>query len=153
MTPRWGSTDAITSPHPAERRYDGFDVIRIAAASAVAVADVATPEPPPPTVPAIASSQETDDANNTLVTISGCLESTVEGDRFRLTDTEGVDAPKARGWRSGFLKRRPAPVALVEPPDRLALRQYVGRRVAATGQLTNRDLHVRSLEPVGTSCR
>lgn len=122
----------------------------IAAASLVSVA-VAPPEPPP-TVPTLDSSEERDDASQTLVTISGCLESTVEGDRFRLTDTEGADAPKARGWRSGFLKRRPAPVTLVEPPDRLALGQYVGRRVAATGQLTNRDLHVRSLEPVGASC-
>jgi hypothetical protein len=41
---------------------------------------------------------------------------------------------------------------LVEPPDRHALTTNVGRRVAATGQLTSRDLKVASLRVVGSSC-
>ena len=43
-----------------------------------------------------------------MVTITGCLEVSTSGDTFRLTDTEGVDAPKSRSWRSGFFKKRGA---------------------------------------------
>jgi hypothetical protein len=86
------------------------------------------------------------------VTITGCLEVSVNRDEFRLTDTEGVDAPRSRGWRTGFLKKRSAPVALVEPPDRLALQTHVGRRVAATGLLTSHDLKVSALRVVGPLC-
>jgi hypothetical protein len=86
------------------------------------------------------------------VTITGCLETTVDEDRFRLTDTEGADAPKARSWRSGFLTKRSAPVELIDLSDPLGARKYVGHRVVATGLLTSRALRVRSLESVGTSC-
>ena len=86
------------------------------------------------------------------VTITGCLEISVDQDEFRLTETEGVDAPRSRSWRTGFLKKRSAPVALVEPPDRLALQTHVGRRVAATGLLTSHDLRVSALRVVGPTC-
>jgi hypothetical protein len=86
------------------------------------------------------------------VTITGCLEVSVDQDDFRLTDTQGADAPRSRSWRTGFLKKRSAPVALVEPPDRLALQKEVGRRVAATGLLTSHDLKVSALRVVGPSC-
>jgi hypothetical protein len=86
------------------------------------------------------------------VTITGCLEVSVNQDEFRLTDTEGVDAPKSRSWRTGFLKKRSAPVALVDAPDRLALQTHVGRRVSATGLLTSHDLKVSALRVVGPSC-
>jgi hypothetical protein len=88
----------------------------------------------------------------TPVTITGCLETSVDRDDFRLTDTEGVDAPRSRSWRTGFLKKRSAPVALVEPLDRLALQSHVGRRVAATGLLTSHDLRVNELRDVGSAC-
>jgi len=86
------------------------------------------------------------------VTITGCLETTVDEIEFRLTDTEGADAPKARSWKSGFLKKSPAPVALVDLSDPAGLRKYVGRRVAATGLLTSGELRVRSFRPAGASC-
>jgi len=86
------------------------------------------------------------------VTMTGCLESTVDEAEFRLTDVEGADAPQARSWRSGFLKKRPAPVALVELSDPHALRKYVGRRVVATGLLTSGELRVRSFRSAGASC-
>jgi hypothetical protein len=88
----------------------------------------------------------------TPVTITGCLEVSVDRDDFRLTDTEGADAPRSRSWRTGFLKKRATPVALVEPPDRLTLQTQVGRRVAATGLLTSHDLRVNSLRVVGPAC-
>jgi hypothetical protein len=98
------------------------------------------------------ASTTTPDTVSQSVTLSGCLEATVAGDQFRLTDTDGADAPKARGWRSGFLKKRSAPVDLVELSDPVGLRKYVGLRVTATGLLTNRELRVRSLQAAGTSC-
>jgi hypothetical protein len=88
----------------------------------------------------------------TPVTITGCLEISVNRDEFRLTDTDGADAPRSRSWRTGFLKKRSTPVALVEPPDRRALQTHVGRRVAATGLLTSHDLQVSALRVVGPAC-
>jgi len=86
------------------------------------------------------------------VTITGCLEISTDDEQFRLTETEGAEALKSRSWRTGFLKKRSPPIALVEPPDRLAMRALVGKRVAATGLLASRELKVRSLRLVGTGC-
>ena len=86
------------------------------------------------------------------VTLTGCLEISVDRDEFRLSDTDGVDAPKSRSWRTGFLKKRSTPLALVEPPDPHGLQIQVGKRVAATGLLTDRGLKVSSVVVVGSSC-
>ena len=101
--------------------------------------------PPPP--PAVSASTGT--IGVAPVTITGCLEVSVSDDEYRLTDTEGVDAPKSRSWKTGFLKRRAAPVSLIEPSDRTALRKAVGRRVAATGTLNSHDLRLTGLRVVG----
>ena len=106
----------------------------------------AVPESIPPP-PSSASA-----ANLSPVTITGCLEISIEGDEFRLADTEGADAPKSRSWRTGFLRKQTAPVALVGAPDSLALEKSVGKRVAATGLLTNRELQVSSLRVVSPFC-
>jgi hypothetical protein len=103
---------------------------------------VTAPAPPPLTTETDARAQ---------VTITGCLEASAK-DRFRLTDTEGANAPKARSWRSGFLKRRSAPVDLVGAPDVGALQTQVGRRVAVTGVQANRELKVSSVRLVSPSC-
>jgi len=89
---------------------------------------------------------------NRAVTISGCLEMTVDEGQFRLSDTDGTDAPKARSWRSGFLKKGSAPVELLEFSDAPTLRSYVGHRVLATGLLSGRQLRVRSVQATGSSC-
>jgi hypothetical protein len=86
-----------------------------------------------------------------IVTLTGCLEMSTDQQDFRLTDTEGADAPKSRSWHSGFLQKRSVPVAL-EAPGSFALKGDVGRRVAATGVLSGRALTVRSLRVVGASC-
>jgi hypothetical protein len=91
-------------------------------------------------------------ASEPAVTIAGCLEESIDDARFRLSDTEGAAAPKSRGWRSGFLKKRPASVELIEPPDVGMLRKLVGRRVAAAGILADRKLRVSSISPLGTTC-
>jgi hypothetical protein len=100
--------------------------------------------------PAVAATTPDDASQGT--TLSGCLESTVDGAEFRLTDTDGTDAPKARSWRSGFLKKRSAPVELVELTDPAGLRKYVGHRVVATGLLADGKLRVRSFQAAGASC-
>ena len=86
------------------------------------------------------------------VTITGCLEVSVNEDQFRLTDTEGGAAPKARSWRTGFLKKRSAPVDIAGPADGLSLNKQVGKRVAATGVLTNHTLKVDSVRVVSPVC-
>jgi hypothetical protein len=86
------------------------------------------------------------------VTITGCLEVSASDDRFRLTDTEGESVPKARSWRSGFLKKRSAAVDLVGVSDARALEMQVGKRIAATGVLTNRALKINSVRVVSPYC-
>jgi hypothetical protein len=74
------------------------------------------------------------------VTITGCLEVSVNADEFRLTDTQGFDAPKSRSWKSGFIKKHSAPVMLVDLADAHAAQAQVGKRVAATGHLASNEL-------------
>lgn len=94
-----------------------------------------------PTVGAVALSE---------VTITGCLEISTDEESFRLTDTDAT--PKSRSWRTGFLKKRSATVDLVGPSDTATLQRQVGRRVAATGVLTSRELKVSAIRVVGASC-
>ena len=84
------------------------------------------------------------------VTITGCLER--EDDSFRLKDTSGAGAPKARSWKSGFLKKGSASVALVDSPKKLRLPDHVGERVSLTGVLVDREMQVRSLHRVAGTC-
>ena len=86
----------------------------------------------------------------TPVTITGCVENDEE--TFWLKDTSGADAPKSRNWKSGFLRKRPATIALLDANHALKLPNYVGQRVAATGTLVNREMRAQSLQRVGSSC-
>jgi hypothetical protein len=108
----------------------------------------------PETAPAMlaARSSGAPEPGSPAVTLTGCLEGTTDGDQFRLTDTEGANAPKARGWRSGFLKKRTAAVELVNVRDASALRRLVGHRVVTTGLLDSRELSVRSIASAGGMC-
>lgn len=99
-----------------------------------------------------AAGQSPATASVPAVTITGCLEISTDGTEFRLADTEGRDAPKSRSWRTGFLRKRTAPVALIGAAEPLELKKNVGTRVAATGLLTDRALQVTSLRVVGSSC-
>ena len=84
------------------------------------------------------------------VTITGCLEHDEE--TFWLSDASGVDAPTARSWKSGFLKKRPSRIELVDAEHALRLTSYVGQRVSATGTLVNREMQTRSLHPLSATC-
>jgi hypothetical protein len=86
----------------------------------------------------------------TSVTITGCLANDEE--TFWLKDTSGADAPKSRNWKSGFLRKRPATIELLDATHALKLPNYVGQRVAATGMLVNREMRAQSLQRVAASC-
>jgi hypothetical protein len=85
-----------------------------------------------------------------LVTIEGCLER--KSDRFRLTDTDGANAPKSRSWKSGFLRKRSRALDVTDAPNGLLLRGYTGRRVSVTGTFVDGELHARSVERANGSC-
>jgi hypothetical protein len=85
-----------------------------------------------------------------LVTITGCLEWSEE--EYRLSDTRGVNAPKSRSWKSAFLTRRSASVSVVPAANELQLSSHVGQRVAVTGTLVDKQIRVRSLSRVSSSC-
>jgi hypothetical protein len=84
------------------------------------------------------------------VTITGCLEQ--NDDRFRLKDTSGDNAPKSRSWKSGFLRKGPAPIQIVDASHRLKLTDHVGKRVTVTGVLVDREMRARSVQRVAPSC-
>ena len=85
-----------------------------------------------------------------IVTIAGCLER--DGDGFRLKDVSGADAPKARSWKSGFLKKGTPSVDVVDATHALRLAEQVGKRVSVTGAFADRELNARSLRRVAASC-
>jgi hypothetical protein len=123
----------------------------VATNTSESVSRVVTPEAPPTGLAARAN-ETPESLSSAAVTLTGCLEGTSDGDSFRLTDTEGNNAPKARGWRSGFLKKRPAAVELVNFRDTTSLRKLVGHRVVTTGLLESRELSVRSIASAGGMC-
>jgi hypothetical protein len=84
------------------------------------------------------------------VTITGCLER--DDETFWLSDASGSEAPTSRSWRSGFLKKRPARIELVDAGHALRLTSYVGQRISATGTLVDREMRTRSLHRVSASC-
>jgi hypothetical protein len=84
------------------------------------------------------------------VTMTGCLEQ--DQDSFRLKNAIGDDAPKARSWKSGFLKKGTAPIDVVDASHKLKLPAHVGQRVSVTGVLVGREMQVRSLQRVATTC-
>jgi hypothetical protein len=85
-----------------------------------------------------------------VITLTGCLER--NDDAFRLKDASGEEVPKARSWKSGFLKRKPAAIHIVDASNRAKLTDHVGQRVSVTGQLVDREMTIRSLQPIATSC-
>ena len=86
----------------------------------------------------------------TVVTLTGCL---VRSDKdFRLNDTTGANAPKSRSWKSGFLAKRPSSIAIVPASSDLPLSKHVGERVTVSGTLIERQMQVRTLRRVSSSC-
>ena len=89
-------------------------------------------------------------AKSPLTTLEGCL--VQNGDTFHLKGTTGVDAPKARSWKSGFLKKGPASIDIVDTSESLGLANRVGTRVSVTGTLVDREMQARYIHRVSSSC-
>jgi len=89
-------------------------------------------------------------APRTAVTITGCLEQ--DDDTFRLKNTSGAEAPKSRSWKSGFLRKNSSSIEVIDVSNRVQLPSHVGQRVVVTGLLVDREMQVRSLRSVATSC-
>ena len=139
MTPVETTQHPDAMPHASDVRHANP---RLPADSA-SIAKLSAPADPPPNASATVM-------NAGAVTISGCLQA---GDAsFWLTDTSGADAPKARSWKSGFLKKRGESIQIVAAAKALQLSSYVAQRVTATGTLANRTMQARSLERVAGSC-
>ena len=83
----------------------------------------------------------------TAVTIAGCLER--DDDTYRLTDTSGDSAPKSRSWKSGFIRKRSASIALVDAGN-VRLASHVGQRIETTGVIEDREMRVKSLRVQGS---
>jgi len=113
----------------------------------MATLPVAPPSPSTSPAPAV---EPVSDAKVARVTIEGCLER--DDDTFRLTDTTGTNAPTARSWKSGFLKKRPAAIEVRDAVKRVNLASHVGQRVSVTGTLVDRQMRVGSLQPISLSC-
>lgn len=86
----------------------------------------------------------------TVVTLTGCLARSENA--FRLNDTTGVNVPKARNWKSGFLTKRSASIAIVPDSNELPLAKHIGSRVTVSGTLIDREMRVRTLRRVSSSC-
>jgi hypothetical protein len=120
---------------------------RTAAASATPAAKA---DASPVESKAAASAEKGESAALELVTVTGCLER--DDDTFRLKDTEGMSAPKARSWKSGFLKKGAAKVEVVDASNRLRLGNHVGHRVSVTGTLYEKEMVASSMRMVSASC-
>jgi hypothetical protein len=89
-------------------------------------------------------------AKGSVTTIEGCL--VQNGDAFHLKGTTGADAPKARSWKSGFLKKGPASVDVVDTNESLGLANRVGTRVSVTGTLVDREMQAHSIHRLSSNC-
>jgi hypothetical protein len=103
-----------------------------------------------PELPPIETAEKANTPKAAPVTITGCLERDAES--FRLKDTAGESAPRARSWKSGFLKKGRSSVEVIDAANRVKLPAHVGQRVSVTGTLVDREMQVRSLQRVAASC-
>ena len=85
-----------------------------------------------------------------VVSVTGCLQQADRG--FVLKDTEGTDAPKSRSWKSGFMRRSNASIALSDTKSPARLADHVGERVSVTGPMADRALRVTSMKRLSATC-
>lgn len=134
---------ATVRPQPAHAPQDQQ---KNAAHDSTVVATAGTNTPLPPTAAEAAAK-----AKFAPVTITGCLAR--EDAAYKLKDTAGNAAPRARSWKSGFLKKGSASVELYDTSNRAKLPAHVGERISVTGELVDREMYVRSLQRVSGSCK
>ena len=146
---------ATVSPHSEKGAEAQAQSKKAAAAkaSAAAVVPAATlaADATAANAPTIESEAKASVSKSAPVTITGCL--ALDDETFRLKDTTGVNAPKARSWKSGFLKKGSASIEIVDASKKLKLPSHVGQRVSMTGVLVDREMQVRSMQRVAESCK
>jgi hypothetical protein len=141
MSQDTAASRATAKPAAAQAQSTG------AAAASTSAADAALP---PAAAPASEPVATTGMRSGPVTTITGCLAR--EDAAYRLKDTAGDDAPKARSWKSGFLRKGAAPIDLYDSSNRVKLPAHVGQRISVTGELIDREMYVRSLQRVSANC-
>jgi len=144
-----GVGDKAATHAPAKTEPAKQEPARSAGVERLAVANVADETLAPVGVPAALPAQSST-RSGPVTTITGCLAR--EDAAYKLKDTAGDAAPRARTWRTGFLKRGTAPIELYDSSNRVKLPTHVGQRISVTGELIDREMYVRSLQRVSTSC-
>jgi hypothetical protein len=151
MPPAKGVAASVVQPKaPAATNATNAKKATPAPMPVTASAVVATPVAPEMTAEKETSTLKPPVAESTPATIAGCLER--DGDSFVMKSVEGADAPKARSWKSGFLKKGTPRIAVMDTSNRLKLSDHVGHRVSITGMLADREMQARSLRRVANSC-
>jgi hypothetical protein len=90
-------------------------------------------------------------ANESSVTLTGCLHA--NGSRFLLTDLQGVNVPKSRSWKSGYLKKSSKRYEVVSASSGMKLKDHVGHQVTVTGTAAGgTQLKARSIKHISGSC-
>jgi hypothetical protein len=141
---------AVQPKAPVAMNSTNSKKVKPAAAPVTAAVIVPMPAPPEMAPEKEAPVLKAPVAESTSATIAGCLER--DGDSFVMKSVEGADAPKARSWKSGFLKKGTPRIEVVDASNRLKLADHVGHRVSVSGMLADREMQARSLRRVASSC-
>ena len=139
-----------TKKMPVARAQAKMTAVSKAPAAGALPAKMSTDEAAATKAPVVETASKTIVQEPPVVTITGCLER--DDETFRLKDTTGLDAPKSRSWKSGFLKKGSASVEVVDAAHRLHLTNHIGQRVSITGMLVDREMEGRTLRRVAASC-
>ena len=89
-------------------------------------------------------------AASSSITVSGCLERSDA--MYRLTETGGSQAPQARSWKTGFLRKRNSNLDVVDASKKLKLKDHVGHRVALTGHVEEGEMRANAMRHLAASC-
>ena len=150
MPPAKGVAASVVQPKATAATSSNSKKAMKPAAAPVTATVVATPAAPEMAAEKETAALKAPAAEATSATIAGCLER--DGDSFVMKNVEGADAPKARSWKSGFLKKGTARIEVMDASNRLKLSDHVGERVSISGMLADRELQGRSLRRVASSC-
>jgi hypothetical protein len=86
----------------------------------------------------------------TSVTVSGCLER--DDATYRLTETNGAQAPKERSWKTGFIRKRNSDLEILDASKKLKLKDHVGHRVSLTGTVNDGEMRASAMRHLAASC-
>jgi hypothetical protein len=138
----------LEAPRPAPTAAPKKAVAKPAAKSPDVSKAVASADAAP--VSAVAANRQGED-ESIATTITGCLVLRDDG-MFQLKDNDGEHAPKARSWKSGFIKKGSATIDVFDAGNRLKLASHANYRVSVSGTLTDRQLRARSMSATSERC-